>query len=180
MSGKDELRYKLKIKRKYFYGVRRDMADIAVKENFLAAFGAYESFFIYDSFSTEADTSAIISALLKAGKRVCLPRVSGETLCAVPYSAEREKGAFGIYEPKGEPYEGEIEVTVIPLLAVNERGFRLGYGKGFYDKYLKDRHTKRVGLGYAFQIEAFEEEAWDEPLDCFVCEKGIYGYATQR
>lgn len=176
MSVKDELRYKLKIKRKYFYGVRRETADIAIAENFLAAYENYESFFIYNSFSTEADTSLIIKSLLAAGKRVYLPRVEGDGLCAVPYSENTVKSSLGIEEPQGAPYTGEAEVTVIPLLAVNKSGFRIGYGRGYYDRYLKDRHTERVGLGYSFQIENFKEDGWDIPLDKFVCEKGIYTY----
>ena len=71
-------------------------------------------------------------------------------------------------------------MTVIPLLAVNGRGFRIGYGKGFYDRYLKDKRTKKVGLGYSFQIESFEEDKWDIPLDLFLCEKGIYYYESQQ
>lgn len=172
---KDELRNKLKIKRKYFQNVRREEADRVIAETFLAAFGNYDSFFIYNSFSTEADTSLIIEELLSAGKKVYLPRVEGENIVAVPYG-ETKKGAFGIEEPTGQAYFGEIDVTVAPLLAVNERGFRIGYGKGFYDRYFKAAKTLRVGLGYAFQIEDFKEDEWDEPLDKFICEKGIYSF----
>ncbi|MDE6868911.1 MAG: 5-formyltetrahydrofolate cyclo-ligase [Clostridia bacterium] len=177
MNGKEELRYKLKIKRKYFVGVRREFADGAILDNFLNAFGQYDSFFIYNSFSTEADTKGIIAELLKADKKVYLPRVDGGKMVAVPYG-ETSKGAFGIDEPKGKPYKGKIDVTVIPLLAVNERGYRIGYGKGFYDNYLKDKRTKKVGLGYGFQIESFDEDKWDIPLDLFLCEKGIFYYET--
>lgn len=177
MSVKDEIRYKLKIKRKYFCGVRREFADGAILDNFLNAFLRYESFFVYNSFSTEADTKGIIAALLDAGKKVYLPRVDGDKMVAVPYG-ETSVGAFGINEPAGKPYNGNIDVTVIPLLAVNGRGFRIGYGKGFYDRYLSDKRTLKVGLGYGFQIEIFEEEKHDIPLDLFLCEKGIYYYET--
>lgn len=178
MNGKDEIRYKLKIKRKYFSGVRREFADGAILDNFLNAFLSYDSFFIYNSFSTEADTKGIIAELLSAGKKVYLPRVEGDKIVAVPYG-ETKAGAFGIEEPAGKPYKGKIDVTVIPLLAVNERGYRIGYGKGFYDRYLlKDKRTKKVGLGYSFQIENFEEEKHDIPLDLFLCEKGIYYYES--
>ena len=172
---KDELRNKLKIKRKYFQNVQREVADRVIAETFFAAFENYDSFLIYNSFSTEADTSLIISELLAAGKRVYLPRVEGENIVAVPYGATK-KGAFGIEEPTGQAFTGEIEVTVAPLLAVNERGFRIGYGKGFYDRYFKNTNTLKVGLGYAFQIEDFAEDEWDEPLDKFVCEKGVYDF----
>lgn len=172
---KDELRYKLKIKRKYFQGVRREVADENILFNFTAAYGEYKSYFIYNSFGSEASTELIIKYLLSAGKDVYLPRVEGESIVPVPYG-ETKKGAFGIEEPTGQAYSGEIDVTVVPLLAVNERGFRIGYGKGFYDRFLKNRKTRKVGLGYSFQIENFKEDLWDELLDEFLTEKGIYKF----
>lgn len=122
---------------------------------------------------TEAETSQIIAELLKEDKRVCLPRVEGKEIVAVPYG-KTIKGAYGIAEPVGEPFLGDIEVTVTPLLCVNERGYRIGYGGGYYDRYLKNHKTLRVGLGYAFQLEEFKEDEWDERLDAFVTERGIY------
>lgn len=178
MNDKNFLREKLKIKRKYFQNVRREVADSAIMQNFFNAYGNYNSFFVYNSFSTEADTKLIINELLSAGKRVYLPRVEGENIVAVPYGSLK-KGAFGIEEPEGQAFKGDIEVTLIPLLAVNERGFRIGYGKGYYDRFLRDNpSTLKVGLGYAFQREQFKEDEWDIRLDAFLCERGIYYYGT--
>ena len=84
------------------------------------------------------------------------------------------RGAFGIEEPEGQAYFGDTDITVIPLLGINSRLFRIGYGKGFYDRYLRDRHTVKVGLGYSFQRAEFKEDEWDIPLDAFICEKGIF------
>lgn len=179
MSDKCQLREKLKIKRRYFQGVRREIADAEILNCFLKAFSAYDSFFIYNSFGTEADTHNIIRELVKAGKKVYLPRVEGDNITAVPYG-DTETGAFGIREPVGQAFTGEIQVTVIPLLAVNLSGARIGYGKGYYDRYLKNAQTLKVGLGYGFQQEEFEGEAHDIPLDLFLCEKGISFYADVR
>lgn len=177
MSDKQIVREKLKIKRRYFEGVRRDMADLAILDNFLTAFSGYDSFFVYNSFGTEADTKQIINALLKADKKVYLPRVEGDGIVAVPFG-ETRVGAFGIEEPQGQAFAGEIQVTVIPLLAVNQAGMRIGYGKGYYDRYLRNAKTLKVGLGYDFQREEFAGESHDIPLDLFLCEKGIYFYGT--
>ncbi|MDE6586437.1 MAG: 5-formyltetrahydrofolate cyclo-ligase [Clostridia bacterium] len=170
---KDEIRYVQKIKRKYFEGVRREFADEVIYQNFMTVYGAYKSFFIYNSFGTEADTKRIIAGCLEAGKDVYLPKVEGENIFPVPYG-EMKKGAFGVEEPCGQAYKGNIDVAVIPLLAVNDRGFRLGYGKGYYDRFLKGRNIIKVGLGYGFQLADFKEDGWDEPLDSFLTEKGIY------
>ncbi len=175
MNDKKSVRQKLKIKRRYFTEYRRKVADEENFFNFMNAYSGYGSFFIYNSFSDEADTKKIIKELLNAGKRVYLPRIENGKMFAVPYG-KTFTGAFGIEEPVGQPFDGEIEVTVIPLLAVNGRGFRIGYGKGFYDAYLKNTKTIKVGLGYSFQLEDFKEDEWDVPIDTFVCEKGIYNY----
>ncbi len=171
---KEELREKFKIKRRFFGTVVREEADRNIAEYFMEAYSAYESFFIYHSCGTETDTRAIISALINGGKRVYLPRVEGENIVPVPYG-ELKKGKYGIMEPTGEPYRGAVDVTVVPLLAINGNGYRLGYGGGFYDRYLKGKKTLKVGLGYAFQLtDELCEDGWDEPLDSFICERGIY------
>ncbi len=176
IAVKEQLRYKFKKLRKCFSGIRREEADRAISESFFAAFSFYESFFIYNSFGTEADTRAIIGGLAAAGKKVYLPRVEGENIVPVPYG-ECKRGAFGVDEPTGQSYTGVPEVTVVPLLAVNGRGFRLGYGGGYYDRYLKGTATIKVGLGYSFQLtDELSPDGWDEPLDMFICERGIYHF----
>lgn len=174
---KNEIRYKQKIKRRYFGEIVRQEADRAILETFLQAFSNFDSFFVYNSFSTEARTDLIIDELLKMGKKVYLPRVEGKNMVAVPYTGEElKKGSFGIFEPTGHAYTGDIQVTVIPLLAVNPKGYRIGYGGGFYDRYLKDKNTQKVGMGYGFQLEEFVEEEHDVPLDMYLCERGIYNF----
>ncbi len=175
--NKQEIRYKLKIKRRYFQGVRRGFSDEVIAENFFAAYGRFDSFLLYSAKGDEAGTSLIEEKLLASNKKIFYPRVEGENIIAVP-RGEMKKGAFGISEPVGQAYFDKIDVTVVPLLAVNERGFRVGYGKGFYDRYLKNVQTKAVGLGYSFQLDEFEEDGWDMPLDEFICEKGIFKFGN--
>lgn len=173
---KSQLREKFKIKRRFFGPVLREEADRLIADYFIRAYGSYQSFFIYNSFGTEADTKKLIAKLLSLGKKVYLPRTEGKNISAVPYG-ELKKGRYGIEEPISEAYCGVAEVTVVPLLAVNPRGYRLGYGGGYYDRYLKDARTLKVGLGYSFQLtEEFEEDGWDQPLDEFICERGIYRF----
>lgn len=76
---KDDLRYKYKIKRKYFQHSRRAVADGAVADNLLNYFSDARSFFIYYSFGSETDTHGIIERLLAAGREVYLPRVRVKT-----------------------------------------------------------------------------------------------------
>lgn len=180
--NKDELRYRQKVRRRYLGDVLREHADGCIYDIFLAAFKDFDSFFIYNSFGTEADTKRIIAGLLAGGKRVYLPKTEGDDMYAVPYFADTplQKSHFGMDEPCGEPFSGYAQVSVAPLLAVNSRGYRLGYGGGFYDRYFKGADTLKVGLGYYFQMEDFEECDFDERLDMFVCERGIYYFGERR
>ncbi len=178
MSDKEQLRYKYKIKRKYFQHAAREVADGAVLDAALSAYSCYDSFFIYHSYGSEADTHTLIDELLKADKRVYLPRIEGGEMLAVRYFGDGSalvKNSFGIYEPSGEPANEEIDICITPLLAVNPQGYRLGYGGGYYDRYFSaHKGIRRVGLGYFLQYgEGFAPEKWDEPLDEFVCERGI-------
>jgi 5-formyltetrahydrofolate cyclo-ligase len=101
-------------------------------------------------------------------------------MVAVRYTGGEDeliKGAFGIYEPAGQACDIVADVAVIPLLAVNERGFRLGYGGGYYDRFLKDKNCLKVGIGYGLQLtNEFKEDEWDIPLDMYICEKGVYNF----
>lgn len=178
---KDELRYKYKIKRKYFQHSAREVADGAIADVAEAAFFGYDSFFIYYSFGSEADTRAIIGRLLAAGKRVYLPRVEGKGIVPVQYFGDERalvKNGYGICEPTGQAYGGQIEVCLTPLLAVNPKGFRLGYGGGYYDRFFGSHpEILKAGVGYFLQLtDEFKEDAWDKPLDLFVCERGIINF----
>lgn len=175
---KDELRRRMKTTRENFRGAPRAAADELIKKRFLAEYGGFNDYFVYNAFGSEADTRGIIGGLITLGKRVYLPRVEGETMFPVPYGPTK-KGAFGVEEPLGQAYTGKIDVVVTPLLAVNGRGFRTGYGKGFYDGYFRRNAALRVGIGYEFQRGEFTEDGWDEPLDAFISEKGIIFYGKK-
>lgn len=181
MNCKERLRYKYKIKREYFQHSAREVADGAISDTVLSAFGQAESFFVYYSFGSEADTRALIKKLLEAGKRVYLPRVEGRDMVSVPYCGDESslvKNKYGIPEPGGESYGGDTDVCIAPLLAVNPRGYRLGYGGGYYDRYFAAHpHTVKAGIGYFLQYaEDFSEDEKDEPLDLFICERGIISF----
>ena len=96
-------------------------------------------------------------------------------MSAVLFGEDFSLSRFGIREPIGEAYEGEIDVIVMPLLAVDERGNRLGYGGGYYDRFLKKyQGATRVAYCYDFQIlKDVPTESWDEKVDLIVTDKRI-------
>lgn len=130
-------------------------------------------FFVYRSIASEADTSALIARLKGMGKIVLTPKVENGELFAVLDEGEERKGAFGIPERIALPYEGGIDVVLLPLLAVDKRGVRLGYGGGYYDRFLKNCSAERIGYCYSFQVvEELPFEAHDERVHRVCTEEG--------
>ncbi len=90
-----------------------------------------------------------------------------------------EKANLNIFEPtQGEPLlPNEIDMVFVPLLAFDKNGFRVGYGKGFYDKYLKTCRDDCIKVGFSY-FEALEEEIdksdFDVPLDFCITPQTVY------
>lgn len=136
-----------------------------------AGAGMRRNFFVYLSFSSEMPTDELIERLKKTGQGVYCPRVEqGEMLAAAYDGEDFALSTLGIREPTGARFLGEMDYAIIPLLAADERGSRLGYGGGYYDRYLKDKPSvKRVGIAFDNQIlKTLPTEPWDEPLDVLI------------
>ena len=172
--------------REYAKKRRADNCNRDVKEELLiehfyqavfcekAGAGMKRNFFIYLSFGLEAPTDKLISRLKEDGHRVYCPRIEEGEMIAVEHNEEFTLSHFGIREPMGERYEGEIDVAVVPFLAVDEEGNRLGYGKGYYDRFLKNSKALRVAYGYDFQIvQLVPAQPWDEKMDVIVTDEKI-------
>lgn len=134
-----------------------------------------DSFFVYNALAGEAATGNILARLLAENKKVYLPRTECKEMFAVRWEGQAlQKGAFGIYEPGGEPFFGEIDVCVLPLLAADGQFYRLGYGGGYYDRFLSGKNIFKVGLCYDFQLTGrVPHEPHDIRLDALVTDKRI-------
>lgn len=116
--------------------------------------------FIYVSFGKEVDTQRIITKLLEDGKVVCVPKVISkkEGMKAIRINSlnELKVGYFGVLEPTSEDEitPEEIDLCVLPGLAFDNHGGRLGYGGGFYDRFLckVSEEAKLIAVAYTFQI----------------------------
>ncbi len=111
-------------------------------------------FFLYRAANGEAGTARIAARLLREGKTVLYPRVRGREMDLVPdRGLGFSRGAFGIEEPTGEPSDREPDVVVLPMLAADGQLHRLGYGGGYYDRYLAAHPAPyKAAIAYDFQI----------------------------
>ncbi len=172
MCDKAVLRRKAEERRRT---LKSDGRDEALARAFFASrFAEAESFFVYLSVRSEADTSRIVRGLLERGKKVCVPFLQDGEMRAVPYTDKLISGAFGIPSPEGGE-DTPCEVALAPLLAADGEGYRLGYGGGYYDRYFASRpEMLRVGLMYAGQaVPALPRSPHDVPLDAAVTEEGV-------
>lgn len=122
----------------------------------------------YMSFKNEIDTHKINEAILKAGKKLLLPRTVGkEKMEVVEYGMGFQKGAMGIEEPIGDKYIGRIDLIVVPGIGFDKTGNRIGFGRGYYDRFLENYpDSVKVSIAYDFQlIEKIEVEEHDKKVD---------------
>lgn len=114
------------------------------------------AFFV--SIASEVDTSQMINHALLSGKKVLLPRVCGSNLNFYRYSNDLrlEKSRFGVPEPpddKSIVYPAEkIDLVIVPGLCFDEAKNRLGYGGGFYDRFLNSHKTGSIAVCFDEQI----------------------------
>ena len=129
------------------------------------------SIYAYLSYNQEVRTDALIRRAIQDGKRVAVPKVYGETdmrFLWLDDPARIAPGAYGIPEPVDDGPEADdpAALVLMPGLAFDPQGHRLGYGGGFYDRFLAAEPHPTIALCYAFQLlPQLETEAHDIPVD---------------
>ncbi len=139
---------------------------------------------LYSPIQKEVSTELIFEEAIKKNKKVCYPKVFWKKNWIEYYeidSAQRlTLSHWGGKEPRGDTLKvslDRIDLMVIPALAFDIFGGRLGRGKGFYDRVLKNYHGSRVGLAYSFQVlKELPCEIWDERMDYVVTESKTYQF----
>ena len=131
---------------------------------------------MYYPLGDEVDVAPVIEQLAENGKTVVLPQVTGEAemvLRRYTGKADLQEGAYGIMEPCGElftDYEA-IDVAIIPGMAFDRRGNRLGRGKGYYDRFLPLLPTRVYKIGVCFPFQLLDDipmEEHDKRVDLIV------------
>lgn len=142
---------------------------------------------LYSAVRNEVFTERIFEVAREAGKEVVYPRVAGTGLEFAPALSREElaPGAFGVLEPTQEVPRAptSIDMLVVPGVAFDGFGHRLGYGKGFYDRALHGVSGRVLLVGLAFELQLVERlpvEVHDLRLDLLVTEERVLDFRTTR
>lgn len=179
--------YEKKLLRKQMKAMRDGIGDaerkayseaIARKVLALAEERAVKTVFVYLSFGSEVQTHALVQALLERGIRVAVPVCDTKThtmqAVCIDGFGDLKEDAYGILIPKcgAVLLPRETDLVLVPALAFDREGYRLGYGGGYYDRYLKEYEGFSAGLAFsACCMESLPRDRYDLPVGCVLTEE---------
>ncbi len=155
--------------------IARRSADVAQRLFATDAYRAAKAVYAYLAFNQEVRTRPIIERAWADGKRVAVPKVAGDGMVFIWLDSfdGLALSDFGVPEPTGgDIADDESALVLMPGLAFDRLGHRVGYGGGYYDRYLREHpeHFK-VALCYDFQlVDSIEAEPHDIPADLVIAE----------
>lgn len=146
---------------------------------------------VYLSIDGEPNLTITIFEAQKRRATILVPIIYGKTLrfSSLNDRPVLRKNRLGIQEPCSRTYVSplQLDVVLVPLVAFDNHGTRVGMGAGYYDRYFQFlalrtqwRRPKMIGIGYEFQrMDNLQRQPWDVPLWGAVTEKGIYKFETE-
>ncbi|MBQ7960586.1 MAG: 5-formyltetrahydrofolate cyclo-ligase [Clostridia bacterium] len=179
---KNKIRNEIKLKRKEMN------PDDAKQKSFSAAWCFLNSelylsantIMLYMPLGNETDTGEIVKKAFEDGKRIVLPVTERSTGWITPFVFERgatlKKGSFSVLEPQNAEIakKSEIDTVIVPGIAFDKAGSRIGFGKGCYDMFLDGLNAVKIGFCYDFQVmDEIPSDDHDIRMDFLVTEKGV-------
>jgi len=195
MASKSDIRKTIKVIKNEFEPMMIDFAGdvIGYKVMALDEYKNADTVFVYADYNREVKTGTIIKDALKSGKKVAMPRVYVNKASAhgdnekymkfhyISSDNDIEEGYNGIREPKEtQPcadYDTDKAIMIMPIVAFDENRNRVGYGGGFYDKYLNSHSFGyKVGIAYDEQkVDSIDDKnQYDARPDMIITQKNIY------
>lgn len=172
---KDKIRTQVRAQKALLDAAERVAASRRVFERLrqLAAYTMAEHILLYHSLPDELSTLEFLDAGHKS-KTYYLPRVNGVDLEILPYDRTRTHlGSFRIEEPDGNETVdiSDIDLIVVPAVAYDRSGNRVGRGKGYYDRLLSRSRAVTVGVCYDFQlVDEIDADEHDIPVDFLIAD----------
>lgn len=182
MSIKTELRKELKSKRSNLTDKKEASNIIQNKLLSSKLYSKCNAILCYSSLNDEVNTNRIIKKSLLDSKAVALPYCIDNNgtmeFYVVNSLDDLIEGSFGVKEPDISKCKKLISfdnaIIVVPALAFDKQGYRLGYGKGYYDRFLEKHHIKSIGLCYNDLIqEELPTDRFDLPVNYIITEKQV-------
>lgn len=181
---KKQLRSECKQKRRELDPQKKQAADKKIRAKLLNLWAIREAktVLVYISTDIEVDTKETALQLLSRGKRIAAPRcenLDGDmSFYIIKSFDDLEKGSFSLYEPDLSKCEKLTDFTdslvIVPAFMFDKKGYRLGYGKGFYDRFLADYNGTTLGICYDFEItDSLYHGKFDRAVDMIVTDKRI-------
>jgi len=182
--------------RKHALRQRKELSALQVSEYSIALLERFKQLdfsnvkvlhlFLPIAEKNEPDTFLLIDWLSHAhpGIKIIVPRADFDTALMVNHFYEgREdlrKNIYNILEPqKSDVHDGDVDLVVVPLLGFDLNGYRVGYGKGFYDRFLEGMKTFKVGLSFFDPIHAIEDvDENDVALDLCITPFKTYSFQS--
>lgn len=181
MLSKKELRRRLIENRSNIPEDVRREKSLKIKEKLLQSpvLQQAERVFVYVSFGSEVQTHELINELIKMGKTVGVPLCNTEThtmsVKEITDFSQLIKGNYNILEPDSSLKEipkDEIDLVIVPAAAFDSDGYRMGYGGGYYDRFLADFNGKSIGVAFSECItEALPKGKFDKKVNEVITDK---------
>ena len=171
--------------RKQYKMLRNKMSEMEVKEksdricqNIISSnlFQQAEKMLVYAPLGNEVDICPVMEEGWRQQKRIAFPKVFGETMRYFEISSfsQLEEGTFHVMEPvETNPIDWEEALVLVPGVAFDRQGSRMGYGKGYYDRFFEGK-TDCVKVGVAYELQVADQlptEENDLPMEYLVTEK---------
>lgn len=181
---RQDLRRALRARRRAMGETERHRADAAAQRRLIESrwFEAAERVALYRAYDGETETAAVADAATGAGKRVLYARVVAPDapLAFVHPTGWGRQGRLPVPEGRDEPLAAG-DLLVVPGVAFDGAGHRLGFGGGFYDRTLGGTAAHPVGLAYEIQrVERLPTGPWDRPVAALVTEASVYVFRCEE
>lgn len=178
---KSEIRKRIREKQSIISVRDQQTACTAISERLFALpeFKDARTVCVYASMPDEIDTGPIISTLFRLQKTVAVPKVTGDTLSlrSIESADDLVSGAFGIPEPVSQRTikPDDVDVYIVPGIAFDRSGGRIGRGKGYYDRLLAGLAVYKIGLALDSQIIAkVPTSSYDVSMTAVITQTTIY------